>query len=678
MAFDYRITVYDGPGGSVTKAIETGVTSLNWRYERIGGCGPMELVVGQAFDAASWVDHDYHIEVDGRCPTWFNRYRRMWSGYVVGISRGLHAQESLRVRCLGYRGQLSRLQLHNYYDSQKEVSVTVKDIVENWVAAQSDILYDAALIESTSFTYDDVTYNNSVEEAIVNLAELGAYMEWGVDRNRYFFFLTPESAAKHHRMVGKDVSGFDLDKNYERIRNRVYLTGKWGVSELRESSTQRAVDQQQTSHNTDADWGETSTTMLFQTFTPSKKSLSGVTLRTGTKTGFTEYLTDGDMELAGVANWPMIGGVYTGSRTKENIHNKTSGGSYSLRVECKQRGDGVFQDCSPNPASAAHRLRFKWVVEKGGLRAVVWNITDGVGLEDIDDRPNRSRTLGGQGAGYISFRAPGNKVIRIIFEATEPGTIFYVDDVSVKRQADAVLVSLWTVDGSNNPDTKLSTKELSVEMLVEDLPDNTDIYFPLLYYPLDDSGSTKYGILIERTGNQDASHHYALRYNTLTDDYTGGELRGYWMGAWAAGSYDLYFKTHYNVSIETYGLREESVPETKVQWADDVQAWIDGYLSTKQTPEERHSLDLGAQTWILEQNTPQIDHPVSSPSNQALGLLRVLNTALTDLIHEIAEINYTVEDEGLRVSVSLGDQIPDIGRRFKQLEHRMRTTVNLT
>jgi len=193
------------------------VKNLSWYYQRVSGCGSCTIDLSMAPEDLADINADYDVQVwvEGEL-----RYR----GYIETFRPVISKPDTIQLQMTGYSGQLKRVHVdHTYTDM--EVSEIVKDILDNYVLPQTSITYNAADIEATSFTVDTLTFDTMADSAIKTLVELAGAFEWGVDRNKNFFFKKQSDVVKHHLRLGKDISKYDTSNEYGNIKNKIVLKG---------------------------------------------------------------------------------------------------------------------------------------------------------------------------------------------------------------------------------------------------------------------------------------------------------------------------------------------------------------------------------------------------------------------------------------------------------------------
>ena len=192
---------------------------LSWGYGRIGGCGTASIDLSMdADELQNVVQPDYEIQV------WLETHGLVYRGYLEGDTPAVKSKESIKLSISGYVTQLKRIRVNHTYTSD-EISVIVKHILDNYITPNTSITYDSADIETTSYTADSLEFDVMADSAIETLSALAGNFEWGVDRNRKFFFKAMDSSVRHYAKYKIDIDSYDTYNDYSNIKNRLYIKG---------------------------------------------------------------------------------------------------------------------------------------------------------------------------------------------------------------------------------------------------------------------------------------------------------------------------------------------------------------------------------------------------------------------------------------------------------------------
>jgi len=203
----------------LTKVLTPFVKKLSWSYNRIGGCGICSIDLSMdAEELQNTVLPDFDIQI------WLETHGLVYRGYLEGDTPAVKSKESIKLSVSGYVTQLKRIRVNDTY-SGDEISVIVKDILDNDIVPNTNIIYDSDDIEVTSFTPDDIEFDVMADSAMETLAGLAGNFEWGVDRNRKFFFKERDSTVQHYAKYKIDIDSYDTFNDYSNIKNRLYIKG---------------------------------------------------------------------------------------------------------------------------------------------------------------------------------------------------------------------------------------------------------------------------------------------------------------------------------------------------------------------------------------------------------------------------------------------------------------------
>lgn len=123
----------------------------------------------------------------------------------------------------GFFEQLDWVTVTEAYDSV-DIAVIVKDIVQNTVAPNTQIVYNASKVETTGYVVDPLDfYLVSAKDAIQSLADMAQGYEFGVDDSREFYFRAIDTDVYHSFWAGKHFQEVEIEKNPYAIRNRLFI-----------------------------------------------------------------------------------------------------------------------------------------------------------------------------------------------------------------------------------------------------------------------------------------------------------------------------------------------------------------------------------------------------------------------------------------------------------------------
>lgn len=197
--------------------------NLRWSYARIGGCGDFSFSLPRRFTEEKHIGGDFNVKIykqenDGSLTLFYQGMVLQKSPSVRGES------EEVSVRGHGYVNQLKRIQLDQNY-SATEVSAIVTDLLDNYITPNTDITYSAGDIEATGYTPDSLKFDGDCFTAIETLADIVGSREWGVDRNRKFFFKARSETVSHSFPLGGKIKNYSSDDDFSAVINRVIVRG---------------------------------------------------------------------------------------------------------------------------------------------------------------------------------------------------------------------------------------------------------------------------------------------------------------------------------------------------------------------------------------------------------------------------------------------------------------------
>jgi len=223
MAVDFRVEIRDR-SFNLLELLENEILDLSWDYSRIGGCGGFRFSLPREYCNEKYISGDFNVRIYIRNVS-TKAYDLWYQGLVedkVPNIRGV--EETIDVSGHGYFAQLARIQIDRDYSSQ-EISVIVKNILDNDITPNTDISYDGGDVVATSFTADTLEFNTDGKSAMQTLAEIVGTREWGVDKDRKFFFKARSSTVGFTFPLGRYIKDFSSDQDFRSIVNNVIVQG---------------------------------------------------------------------------------------------------------------------------------------------------------------------------------------------------------------------------------------------------------------------------------------------------------------------------------------------------------------------------------------------------------------------------------------------------------------------
>jgi len=185
-------------------------------FELMGfGCGAFSFILDSlpAFPVSYRTRVDVHPYFDAT--PWF-------SGFVQTVPKP-GQRPPFRYIGFGFFEQLDWVLVTKAYASQ-EVSVIIKDIVQNTVAPSTQIAYNASKVETTAYTVTSISFDHiKAKDAIQQLANLVSGYEYGVDNSREFYFRAKHTDVHYYHWAGKQFQEVDLEEDPLAVRNKLYV-----------------------------------------------------------------------------------------------------------------------------------------------------------------------------------------------------------------------------------------------------------------------------------------------------------------------------------------------------------------------------------------------------------------------------------------------------------------------
>lgn len=219
---DYKIVISDR-AFNVIAEIQDIASNISWDYNRVGGCGGFSFDVPIRFCEETFLGGNFNVKIyvkdqsDGTFDLWYQGRIESKGNTVKGVN------EKISIRGNGYQSQLKDIYVDRDYTSN-EASVIVKSILDNDITANTDITYDAGDITATSFTFDSLEVNKDALDAFETIANIVGSREWGVDKDRKFFFKERSSTVGFRFPLDDKIISWNNDTTAEVI-NRVIIIG---------------------------------------------------------------------------------------------------------------------------------------------------------------------------------------------------------------------------------------------------------------------------------------------------------------------------------------------------------------------------------------------------------------------------------------------------------------------
>jgi len=228
--FQFKVQ-FSTKAGVVQAFVNNQIASLNWTFERMGGCGKFNLVLKRAYDDLTNLTasdrrqrYDFQVYIT---PSFGGVSTLYYRGYVTNIRPSLKDREQTIVTGFGYGERLKKIQVQDGTGAPKiyassTVSGVVNSLITDFITPNTPIT--AGTIDTFSTAVTSIKFNGTVYEAIKKLADIvGA--EFGVDKNREIYFRTPSTEVGFRFQKKKQIGRIDDEFDWSDIVNRVYIEG---------------------------------------------------------------------------------------------------------------------------------------------------------------------------------------------------------------------------------------------------------------------------------------------------------------------------------------------------------------------------------------------------------------------------------------------------------------------
>ena len=221
----YRIELRDRDGNFVN-VLDNRAQNLKWGYNRVGGCASFRFKVSRKYCTELDLGANFNMRLYRRNPT-TKDYDLKYQGRIENVTNKVSGNsEYITVDGFGYQSELKDIVINENYSST-EISVIVKDVLDNYIVPNTNITYDSADIVATGFTPDDLEFSYvTALEVMKKLADITGSREWGVDKDKKFFFKEKTSdIGIFYHLTGGKILDFNLDGSSREIINKVIVIG---------------------------------------------------------------------------------------------------------------------------------------------------------------------------------------------------------------------------------------------------------------------------------------------------------------------------------------------------------------------------------------------------------------------------------------------------------------------
>jgi hypothetical protein len=201
---------------------------LNWGYAAVGGCGEFSFRLPRKRFSERQFTGESNIRIYYRNPA--TDVHDLWyQGLITNKIPSVQGNsENIEISGHGYQSQLSRIRFSTTVTfTAQEASVIVTSLLNTYVTPYTDITYSPSDIEATSFTFDTLEFNlgETVASAIQKIAETVGSIEWGVGKDRDFFFLARSNTIGFRFLQGNNIKSFQDNQDFSDIVNQIYVQG---------------------------------------------------------------------------------------------------------------------------------------------------------------------------------------------------------------------------------------------------------------------------------------------------------------------------------------------------------------------------------------------------------------------------------------------------------------------
>lgn len=208
--------------GDRQRALYRENTSVRWEYNRRGGCGQGEIDLGTISDTLA-----DEIRPQSSAKIYVNDELR-YHGKIIRLQRNVTAaSETLKLVTFGYMIDLDNVIVRKTYEGAA-IETIIKDILDTYVVPNTQITYNAADIQETDYSLQSLSLNHSAKDAIVFLAGLAGEFEWGVDKDRKFYFKRPDDNIRRVYVIGREVSSYSEERKDDGVKNLLNVFGAEG------------------------------------------------------------------------------------------------------------------------------------------------------------------------------------------------------------------------------------------------------------------------------------------------------------------------------------------------------------------------------------------------------------------------------------------------------------------
>lgn len=209
--------------------------NVSWGYTPVGGCAQFSFTINSRYCRETVLGTNFNVQIKRRNPI-TKEYDLWYQGRIESVNEDVAPdKEIIEVSGFGYQSELRDINVDETYTSD-EASVIVKHILDNYIVPYTNVTYDNGDIEATSFTFDSYKFEDiKAIDAFKQIAEIVGNIEWGVDRNRKFYFKQRSDDVGWIEHVGKKgFSGLKIRNTSIGIVTRVKVLGEGSYEYVKE------------------------------------------------------------------------------------------------------------------------------------------------------------------------------------------------------------------------------------------------------------------------------------------------------------------------------------------------------------------------------------------------------------------------------------------------------------
>jgi hypothetical protein len=220
----YKVVLSDR-SFNIIKELQNEITSLSWGYSRLGGCADFSFTVPKPIFKDFLIGMNFNVKIYKRNQSDSN-YELIYQGRIESKNSKVTGKtEEISISGSGYQSSLRDIYIDRDYVST-EASLIVKDILDQDIVPNTPITYNVSDIVATTFTPSELEFNTNAQSAFRTISDLVGLREWGVDRNRKFFFKQRSEARNYiYYLSGGDIYDLAVDITTDDILNRIVVIG---------------------------------------------------------------------------------------------------------------------------------------------------------------------------------------------------------------------------------------------------------------------------------------------------------------------------------------------------------------------------------------------------------------------------------------------------------------------